>query len=155
MARIAKPTARGTKAPVAKRKLGRPLGSKNAPKALTKPAPKTAPKAAPKVTRRVAAPKPAAAAAPKVRHDELHDQVEKLERTVATMRSSLTRAGKGSLARIEELEERMAQLEEAAVVRPAPTTQKSKPTRVARGKRQSQDVDQGDTVPPAETDDTN
>lgn len=91
---------------------------------------------------------PAAPSAPKPGKGELQAQVEKLERTVATLRSSLTRAAEGSVARIEELERRMAQLEEAAVTRPAPTTQKSKPARVPRGKRQSGDADRGDAVPP-------
>ncbi len=52
------------------------------------------------------------------------------------------------MARIGELEERMAQLDVATVIRLAPTAEKSKPAREARGKRKSRDVDRGDAVPP-------
>ncbi len=96
------------------RRRGRPPESKSAKPAAAPAARKTRQPAVAAKPVTTARKPPAAPSAPRPSKGELHDQVEKLERTVATLRSSLTRAGKGSLARIEELEERMAQLEEAA-----------------------------------------
>ncbi len=143
MARIAKTTTRSTKALAAKRKPGRPPGSKTLAKAAAKPAPKAA--------RRTATPKPVAAAVPKLSKEELRDQVEKLERSVATLRAKnrdATRAARASAARIEELEAQVAQLETAAAAKPAPAGQAPKPTRTARTARRSRTVDPGDAVPP-------
>ena len=143
MARIAKTTARGTKAPATKRKPGRPPGSKTLAKAAAKPAPKAG--------RRTATPKPVAAAVPKLSKEELRNQVEKLERSVATLRArsrDATRAAKTSAARIEELEAQVAQLETAAAAKTAPAEQAPKPARAARTARRGRTVDPGDAVPP-------
>ncbi len=143
MARTAKTTTRSTKAPAMKRKPGRPPGSKTLAKAAAKPAPK--------VSRRTATPKPVAAAVPKLSKEELRDQVEKLERSVATLRAKnrdATRAAKASAARIEELEAQVAQLETAAAAKPAPAEHAPKPARATRSRRRSRDVDPGDAVPP-------
>ena len=143
MARTAKTTTRSTKVPAAKRKPGRPPGSRTLAKAVAKPAPKTG--------RRTATPKPAAAAVPKLSKEELRDQVEKLERSVATLRArnrDATRAAKASTARIEELEAQVAQLETAAAAKPAPAGQAPKPARAARTARRVRTVDPGDAVPP-------
>ena len=143
MARTAKTTTRSTKAPVAKRKPGRPPGSKTLSKAAAKPAPKTG--------RQTATPKPVAAAVPKLSKEGLRDQVEKLERNVATLRArnrDATRAAKTSAARIEELEAQVAQLETAAAAKPAPAVQEPKPARAARTAQRGRTVDPGDAVPP-------
>ncbi len=143
MARTAKTTTRSTKAPVAKRKPGRPPGSKTLSKAAAKPAPKTG--------RRTATPKPVATAVPKLSKEELRDQVEKLERSVATLRArsrDATRAAKTSAARIAELEAQVAQFETAAAAKPAPAEQAPKPARATRPRRRSRDIDPGDAVPP-------
>ena len=145
---VAKPAPKAAAKEGSKRKLGRPLGFKNTSKALSKPAPKAAARVVPKVTRRVAAPK--AAAVPKLRREELRDQVQILEHSIATLRNNLTRDAKASMVRIEELEERMAQFEEAAAAaKPAaPMVQEAKPARAARGRSQSRNFDLGDAVPP-------
>ena len=110
--------------------------------------------------------RPAAAATPitKVSKDELRTQVEKLERTVATLRArsrEAVRAAKQAAATIEELEARLATFERA---KPPPASASPrrtraprradlpspdpKPARSGRGNFLSLERDPGDAVPP-------
>ena len=113
--------------------------------------------APPAATRR----KPAAAPAPKVSKDELRAQVEKLERTVATLRArsrEAVRAAKQATARIEELEAQLAARPAATASQPArrapkPAAKADAPvaprkTRARRGQAGSDERDPGDAVPP-------
>ncbi len=87
MAQPAKPTARKT-TPATGRSRGRPPGSKTKKPATAPVAPVKAPRTA--AAKSVATQRTAAAAAvpaPKVSKDELRAQVEKLERSVATLRA--------------------------------------------------------------------
>ena len=139
MARPAKATQ--TKKPAAPtRKPGRPAAATAKPSA--------------KVTRTTAAPEHAGAAspaAPKLSKDELRARVEALERANATLRTKNREAGraaKTAAARIAELEDQVARLENQAAPPPAPAKDSSKPTAPARSKRQRRGVDPGDAVPP-------
>ena len=151
------------KTPAGGARRGRPPGSTSAKAAAAKkPAkgrrPAVAPPAAPR-------PKPAAAApAPKVSKDELRALVEKLERTVATLRArsrDSVRAAKQATARIEELEAQLAARPAATAAQPAkPAKRASKPaakaevpaaprkTKARRGQAMSYERDPGDAVPP-------
>ena len=159
MAQRAK-TASLTKTPAGGARRGRPPGSTSAKAAAAaKPAkgrwPAVAPPAA---TRR----KPAAAApAPKVSKDELRAQVEKLERTLATLRArsrEAVRAAKQATARIEELEAQLAAKPAVTASQPAgrppkPAAKADAPvtprkTRARRGQAMSDERDPGDAVPP-------
>ena len=119
--------------------------------------------AQPAVTRRTPA---AASPAPKVSKNELRAQVEKLERTVATLRTrsrEAVRAAKQAAARIEELEAQLAAKEQAA--KPAATAPQAairtpkagskavpqaapRKARSRRGQTLSGERDPGDAVPP-------
>ena len=123
-----------------------------------RPAAATA-KTSAKVTKTTAAPEHAGAAspaAPKLSKDELRARVEQLERANATLRIKSREAGraaKTAAARIAELEDQVARLENQAApprppTAPAPAEGGSKPTASARGKRQRRGVDPGDAVPP-------
>jgi hypothetical protein len=178
MARVAKIT-KTTKPAVRGRKPGRPAPvAAKTPAKVTKPdtppkraaivAPKSkgrragrpaaavvAAKAPAKVTRVAATPKrtPAAAApAPKLGKDELRVQLEKLERANATLRAKsreANRTAKAATARIAELEEIVARLEQKAAQATPDKVEKAaaKPTRV---KRQSGKGGPGAAVPAAE-----
>ena len=135
----AAPSKRSTAvaAPIEKRKPGRPA------KATIPPLPK-----ATRATK-AAARAPAAPPAPKVSKDELRAQVGKLEQLVATLRAKSREANKVAKAatgRISELEAHVAQLEKNAAA-PAPLSE-PKPTKPARAKRQSREIDAGAVVPP-------
>ena len=176
MARAAK-TTKTTKPAVRGRKPGRPAPvAAKTPAKVTKPAvapkraaivaPKStgrkagrpavavvAAKAPAKVTKVAAAPKRvpvAAAPALKLSKDELRVQLEKLERANATLRAKsreANRTAKAATARIAELEEIVARLEQkAAPATPAKVEKAAaKPTRV---KRQSGKGGPGAAVPP-------
>jgi hypothetical protein len=176
MARVAK-TTKTTKPAVRGRKPGRPASvAAKTPAKVTKPAvaPKRAAIVAPKATGRkagrpaaaavsakalakvskvAAAPKRvpvAAATALKLSKDELRVQVEKLEHANATLRvksREANRTAKAATARIAELEEIVARLEQkAAPATPAKVEKAAaKPTRV---KRQSGKGGRGAAVPP-------
>ncbi len=97
---------------------------------------------------------PAATPVPKVSRDELRAQVEKLERTVATLRTrsrEAVRAAKQAAARIEELEAQLAarkkQLSRPAAA-PRAATRTPKAAMFARGQRPKAERDPGDAVPP-------
>ena len=159
MAQRAK-TARTTKTPAGGARRGRPPGSTSAKAAAAaKPAKGRRPAVTPPAaTRR----KPTAVApAPKVSKDELRAQVEKLERTVATLRArsrDAVRAVKEALAKVEELEARLAAKPTATASQPArrapkPPAKADAPvaprmTRARRGQAMSDDRDPGDAVPP-------
>jgi hypothetical protein len=139
MARPAK--AASAKKPVtAGRKPGRPKAA-----AAETPAKIAKPSAAPK---RVAT---AAPVAPKLSKDELRARVEQLERANATLRAKskeANRAAKTTAARIAELEDEVARLEQQAAPPSAPAKRGAKPAASARAKRPRRDVDLGDAVPP-------
>ena len=153
-------TASTTKTQASGARRGRPPGSTSAKAAATaKPAKGRRPAIAPPaVTRR----KPATAApAPKVSKGELRAQVEKLERTVATLRArsrDAVRAAKQATARIEELEAELAAKPAATAPRaasrtPRPAAKADTPTaprktRARRGQALSDERDPGDAVPP-------
>ena len=134
----------------AKRRPGRPRGSTKA--ASTAPVGKT---------RRAVAAKPAPAA-PKPSKGELQARVEKLERTVATLRirsREAVRAAKQAAVRINELEMQLAEKpapEPAAAApraitrTPKQTTARSAPkaAKLPRGQRSSPGRDPGDAVRP-------
>ena len=138
---------------------GRPPGSTSAKAAAAaKPAKgRQQPVAPPASTRRTAA----AAPAPKLSKDELRAQVEKLERTVATLRArsrDAVRAAKQATDRIEELEAELAAKPVATASQPArrapkPAAKADAPvaprkTRARRGQATSDERDPGDAVPP-------
>jgi hypothetical protein len=134
MARIAnkskttKPVARG-------RKPGRPAA------AVAKTAPKKKVPAATKA--------PAPAPAPKLSKDELRVQVDKLERANATLRAKsreVTKAAKTALARVAELEDQVARLDEELAGQKAARPAASPPKR--RRPAERHEVDPGDAVPP-------
>jgi hypothetical protein len=144
MARIAKSTM--SRKPAAK---GRGTGRPTAPAAKT-----TAKARLPKVTKVVAAKRVATTAAPvqKVSKDELRAQVEKLERTNATLRTrsrEANRAAKTAAARIAALEEQVARLEKQVA---AQTTraERGQPASPPKGRRRvpRREIDPGDAVPP-------
>jgi chromosome segregation ATPase len=118
--------------------------------------PKAAPvKTSAKATKAPAAPpgRAASPAIPKPSKDELRALVEKLEATNATLRTKnreANRAAKTAAARIAELEDQVARLEQqAAPPPPAPAkTSSPKPAAPVRSKRQRRGVDPGDAVPP-------
>ncbi len=103
----------------------------------------------------------------KVSKDELRAQVEKLERTVATLRTrsrEAVRAAKQATARIEELEAQLAAKQQT--LKPAPTAPRaaartpkpatsadtqaaSRKTRSRRGQTLTDERDPGDAVPPS------
>lgn len=133
MARAAKTTPPAKRVPA-----GKPPGRAAAPPA--RPAKPVA-----RVPRAAAA--PVAERAPKVSKDELRAQVEKLDRTIATLRAKAretTRAAKGAAARIAELEAEVARLEAAAARQAAPP----KPAKTARPRAKAPGRDPGDSVPP-------
>ena len=152
-----------TKTPAGGARRGRPPESTAAKAAAAaKPAKGRQPAIAPPaVTRRTPA---AAAQAPKVSKDELRAQVEKLERTVATLRArsrEAVRAAKQATARIEELEAELtakpaATASQLAKRAPKPSAKVDAPvapvaprkTKGRRGQATSDDRDPGDAVPP-------
>ncbi len=82
--------------------------------------------------------------------DELRANVEKLEQLVATLRAKsreANKAAKAAAARIGELEAEVAALEKKAAAAP-PRLRETKPTRPARSRYQSREIDPGDAVPP-------
>ena len=103
---------------------------------------------------------------PKISKDELRAQVEKLERTVATLRArsrDAVRAAKHAAARIEDLEAQLAAKEQTpklAATAPRTATRTPKPVAKAdmppaprkakarRGQSLSKERDPGDAVPP-------
>jgi hypothetical protein len=138
--------ARPAKAVLAKRPVtaGRKPGRSKATPAET-PAKIAKPSAAPK---RLAT---AAPAAPKLSKDELRARVEQLERANAMLRAKsreANRAAKSAAARIAELENEVARLEQQAAPPSAPAKRTAKPGAPARVKRQRRDLDPGDAVPP-------
>lgn len=115
------------------------------PKAAAR-APVTPKKAAAKASPKAAQPKAAAERPPVVSKDELRAQVEKLEQTVATLRTKgreANRASKQASARIAELEEEVARLEKQVASQAAAA--KRSATRAAA--RKSREIDPGDSVP--------
>ena len=164
-------TTSTAKTPVGTARRGRPPGSRSTKPASASRVVKTrqpAP-AKPATTRS----KPAAASSvPKISKDELRAQVEKLERTVATLRArsrDAVRAAKQSSARIEELEAQLArkeQLSKPVATAPRAATRTPKPAAEAgmqpmlpdasharsgksrRGQTLSDERDPGDAVPP-------
>lgn len=161
MARTAQST-RATKVSAAKRPPGRPPGSKNKAKATAKASTASTRRTATS-QQKVAAPKRTAAATrpAMITKDELRAQVEKLERTNATLRTKNREAGraaKDATARIAALEAQVAKLERAATLKEAPArrraarnaavTPKPKPARSTRGRKPRGARDPGDAVPP-------
>lgn len=140
MARIAKAPKTTTKPAVPERKPGHPAAGAQKPPV--------------KATKAAAAPKPrpvAAPPAPKVSKDELRAQVEKLEGTVATLRTrtrEANRAAKTAAARIAELEDQAARFGKQAVAQTAAAKRSLNPLPVARSKRGNKGIDPGDAVPP-------
>lgn len=115
---------------------------KVAARAITKPV-KAAAKASASKTPTAKAP---AERAPLASKDELRAQVEKLEQTVATLRTKsreANRAAKTASARIAELEEKVVTLEKQVASQAAGA--KWSATRSAG--RKSRDIDPGDAVP--------
>ena len=145
-------TASTTKTPAGGARRGRPPGSTST---------KAAAPAKPVKGRRPAVAQLAAAPALKVSKDELRAQVEKLERTVATLRArsrEAVKAAKQAAARIEELETQLAAKPAAAAAQPvrratraaANSVAQTAPTKIRgrRGQALSDERDQGDAVPP-------
>jgi hypothetical protein len=88
------------------------------------------------------------AKAPKLSVAELRVQVEKLERTNATLRTKGREAGRAATtatARIAELEGVVASLEKKLAKTSAP--EKSSPPPTGRAKRKSREIDTGDAAP--------
>jgi hypothetical protein len=88
------------------------------------------------------------APAPKLSKDELRAQVEKLERTVASLRAKnreLKRASGADAGRAEELERTVARLERKLSAQEPPG---EAPARKPARRRKSADIDPGDAVPP-------
>jgi len=145
MARPAKATP-AKKPATPGRKPGRPAAATAKTSAKVTKAPAAAPE-------RAAAASPAA---PKPSKDELRARVEQLEHANATLRTKsreANRAAKMAAARIAELEDQVARLENQAApprppTAPAPATRGSKPAAPVRSKRQRRGVDPGDVVPP-------
>ncbi len=153
------------KTPAGGARRGRPPGSTSAK--ATAPA-KTVRERQPAVAKPAAIRRTAAAAAPapKISKDELRAQVEKLERSVATLRArsrDAVRAAKQAAARIEELEAQLAAKEQAPkpeakasradkrTPKPAlktATQAAPRTTKARRGKTASEQHDPGDAVPP-------
>ena len=160
MVRKAQPI-RATKG-ATKRPRGRPPGSKNKVKATAEAG--AAPTRRTRAIRQEKAPPKRAVAVsrpPVVSKDELRAQVEKLERTVATLRTKnreAVRAAKEATARVEALETQVTKLEKAALPKEAPVrrsaarngavTPEPKPARSTRGRKPSGERDPGDAVPP-------
>ncbi len=139
MARTAKPTKATTKPAGQKRKPGRPAA------APQKPPAKAAKTSAPKRMSIVAAP------VPKVSKDELRAQVEKLEGTVATLRTKnreANRAAKTAAARIAELEDQVAQFEKSMASQAVVAKRGVKSPSSARAGRRTRSIDPGDAVSP-------
>jgi hypothetical protein len=148
MARVAK-TTKAAKPAAGGRRTGRAASA-----AAAKPAPRTtraAKGSASAAPRRATAP----VAAPKLSKDELRTQVEKLERTNATLRAKnreTTRAGKEAAGRIAELEEQVERLEaalekaRAAQAKPARTQRAADDAEQPRRRKRRQ-IDPGDSVP--------
>ena len=110
-----------------------------------------------KPTKAAAAPKRGAAAtapAPKLNVAELRAQVEKLERSLATLRTKnreANRAAKTDTVRIAELEQQVGQLAAKAAA-PTPAAKrapKPDPVPASRTKRQSRGADPADAALPA------
>src|SRR5208282_671988 len=149
MARPAKATP-AKKPATSGRKPGRPAAATAKTSAKVTKAPAAAPE-------RAAAASPAA---PKPGKDELRARVEEPERTNATLRTKsreANRAAKMAAARIAELEDQVALLENQpapprppppAAAAPAPAKRGPKPAGPVRSKRQRRGVDPGDAVPP-------
>jgi hypothetical protein len=139
MARAAKATTT-TKSAVRGRKPGRPA-------AAVVPA-----KAPAKVAKLAAAPKRATVAvapALKLSKDELHVQVEKLERANATLRAKsreANRTAKAATARIAELEENVARLAKKASSQ-TPSANGEPAAKPSRAKRQSRGVGHDHATP--------
>ena len=163
MAQQSRTTAAKPKPKLGGRPLGRPPGSKNKVKAP--PAGKATGRAAKAAPAKPAAPSRKAVTAivvAKPSKEELRLQVEKLERTVATLRArsrEAVRAGKQAAARIEALEEQLrAQETQAPKPVAAAPREKKKPTRAGRvpteaaktprGRGKPVRRDPGDAVPP-------
>jgi hypothetical protein len=88
---------------------------------------------------------------PKPSKDELRLQVEKLEGTVASLRTKnreANRNAKTATARIAELEDEVAQLAKKLTSQTASPAQTTTAVQPNRGKRKSRDLDPGDAVPP-------
>ncbi len=140
MARIAKTTKAINKGAAIKRKPGRPAA--------------IVPRASAKATKPAAIPKRATAAvapAPKISKDELRVQVEKLERSVASLRlknREANRVAKTNAARIAELEDQVASLEKKAASQTALGKRGSKSASPSGSGRRSGAIDPGDAVPP-------
>ena len=101
-----------------------------------------------KAAKPAAAPKrvPAAPAAGMVSKADLRAQIEKLERTNATLRAKsreINKAARAAVLRIGELEEQLAQATKRAA---SPAAQR--PAKTAVAKRQPREIDPGDAVPP-------
>lgn len=140
MARIAKATKTTARPAAPRRKPGRPAAVAQKPPV--------------KATQAAVAPKRTPVAAPparKVSKDELRAQVEKLEGTVATLRTKsreANRAAKTAAARISELEGQVAQFEKNAASELALAKGGPKPSSPVRSGRRSKGIDPGDAVPP-------
>jgi hypothetical protein len=140
MARIAKATKSISKPAATKRKPGQPAAAGTP--SMTK------------TTKRAAVPKRVPATAgpvPKISKDELRAQVEKLELSVASLRTKnreANRAAKTAAARIAELENEVARLEKKAAFQAAPGKRGSIPASPGRSGRRSRAIDPGDAVPP-------
>jgi hypothetical protein len=140
MARIANATKPITKPSASKRKPGRPAAVGPRPqKKATKPA---------AVAKRALA---TAAPAPKLSKDGLRAQVEKLERSLASLRMKnreANRTAKTAAARIAELEDQLARLEKNPASQAAPAKRGSTFASPGRAGRRSRMIDPGDAVPP-------
>lgn len=93
---------------------------------------------------------PKAPPAPKLSKDELRAQVEKLEKTVASLRlknRELKRVSGAEAGRVEELERMVAKLERKLALQETPAAE-TKPRRNYTRRRKSGDIDPGDAVPP-------
>ncbi len=165
MAKTTRTTSTAKASAPGPRRGGRPPGSKSA-KPDAAPAPRTTRRPA-VAAKPIAVPRkpPAASSAPKLGKSELQAQVEKLERTVTTLRTrnrDAVRAAKVAAARIEELEEQLSTMRRQASKPPVPPSKAAgrspkraaaappdpKPPRSVRGRRLSTERDPGDAVPP-------
>ena len=168
MARAAKTTKTRAKpltvapvpAPTKKAKTAKPPAASERPSPRSKPsiAPKPTPLAVAALKTKDAVKSQKAAVvprqttptpAPKLTIGELRAQVEKLELTVATLRTKsreANRAAKHATARIAELEAEVAQLQKAAGVAEV-TSVTAKPASIKPKTRPKPSIDPGDAVP--------
>ena len=100
-----------------------------------------------KTRRQVRLPGAPPAAPDKASKGELRAQIEKLEKTITTLRAKSRESNKAmkvAMSRIYELEAQVAQSEEIA----ATASVSARPAEPKRARRRSREIDPGDAVPP-------